>query len=95
MTLKYTDIERLAMLSRLAVNETDYSAVCARLESVLALVDQLQAADTAGVQPMAHPLNASQSLRADRITEFNQQQAFEILSDNTHEGLYLVPKVID
>ena len=62
---------------------------------MLNLVDQLQAADTEGVAPMAHPLDATQRLRADEVTEPNQRESFQAIAPASEAGLYLVPKVID
>ena len=66
-----------------------------RLSSVLALVDQLQAADTAGVSAMSHPMQAVQRLREDEVTELNQREALQTVAPDTENGLFLVPKVIE
>jgi aspartyl-tRNA(Asn)/glutamyl-tRNA(Gln) amidotransferase subunit C len=58
-------------------------------------VEQLDAADTAGVTPMAHPQDASQRLRPDEVTEQNQRERFQTLAPQAEAGLYLVPKVIE
>jgi aspartyl/glutamyl-tRNA(Asn/Gln) amidotransferase C subunit len=63
--------------------------------NILTLVEQLQAVDTAGVEPMANPLGAVQRLRADNVTEANQREAFQTLAPAVENGLYLVPKVIE
>ncbi|HAS75845.1 MAG TPA: Asp-tRNA(Asn)/Glu-tRNA(Gln) amidotransferase GatCAB subunit C, partial [Marinobacter adhaerens] len=65
------------------------------LGNILDLVDQLAAADTDSVEPMAHPLNAVQRLRADEVTETNQREAFQAIAPATENGLYLVPRVIE
>jgi aspartyl-tRNA(Asn)/glutamyl-tRNA(Gln) amidotransferase subunit C len=62
---------------------------------VLQLVDQLQAVNTEGVAPMAHPLDEAQVLRADAVTEPNRREAFLALAPLAEDGLYLVPKVIE
>ncbi len=69
--------------------------VAKSITDVLALVDQLQAADTEGVAPMAHPLDATQRLRADQVSEDNRREAFQELAPAAEQGLYLVPKVIE
>ena len=66
-----------------------------RLGSVLELVDQLQAADTSGVDPMSHPLQATQRLRQDEVSELNQREALQTTAPDTEDGLFLVPKVIE
>ena len=65
------------------------------IAEILEMVDQLQAADTANVEPMANPLDAVQRLRADAVTEGNRREAFQAIAPAVENGLYLVPKVIE
>ncbi|MDO6421437.1 Asp-tRNA(Asn)/Glu-tRNA(Gln) amidotransferase subunit GatC [Saccharophagus degradans] len=90
-----SDIEKLAKLARLEINDETLGEVANSITEVLALVDQLQAADTKGVAPMAHPLDAVQILRADEVTEPNVREEFQAIAPATENGLYLVPKVIE
>ncbi|WP_341936393.1 Asp-tRNA(Asn)/Glu-tRNA(Gln) amidotransferase subunit GatC [Marinimicrobium sp. C2-29] len=95
MAIAPSDIAKLAHLARIAVPESEVDQVTQRISDVLDLVDQLQAADTEGVQPMAHPLDATQRLRADQVTETNQRDEFQAIAPATEDGLYLVPRVIE
>jgi aspartyl-tRNA(Asn)/glutamyl-tRNA(Gln) amidotransferase subunit C len=61
----------------------------------LDLVDQLQAIDTDGVAPMSHPMQSTQRLREDEVTELNQREALQAVAPDIEEGLFLVPKVIE
>jgi aspartyl-tRNA(Asn)/glutamyl-tRNA(Gln) amidotransferase subunit C len=90
-----SDIEKLAHLARLNVEGSQLDEVAHSLSNILAMVDQLKAVDTTGVEPMAHPLSVAQRLRADNITESNQREAFLAIAPHTEGGLYLVPKVIE
>jgi aspartyl-tRNA(Asn)/glutamyl-tRNA(Gln) amidotransferase subunit C len=85
----------LQNLARIAISDEDADQVATRISTVLALVDQLQAVNTDGVQPMAHPLDAVQRLRADVVTEPNQRELFQSIAPATENGLYLVPQVIE
>ncbi len=95
MAVDRSDIEKLAELARIEITDATIEEVTSSLGDVLALVDQLQAADTDGIAPMAHPLDAVQRLRADTVTETDQRQDFQAIAPATEDGLYLVPKVID
>lgn len=95
MAIAPSDIAKLAHLARIAVPDSEVDQVTQRISDVLDLVDQLQAADTEGVQPMAHPLDATQRLRADQVTEPNQRDEFQTIAPATEDGLYLVPRVIE
>lgn len=90
-----SDIAKLAELARIDIADSTVDEVAKSITDVLALVDQLQAADTDGIAPMAHPLDATQRLRADVVTESNQREDFQALAPAAEQGLYLVPKVID
>jgi len=95
VTISREDIEKVAVLARIRVDGEQVSALEKDLGNILDLVDQLGAADTDSVEPMAHPLNAVQRLRADEVTETNQREAFQAIAPATENGLYLVPRVIE
>jgi aspartyl-tRNA(Asn)/glutamyl-tRNA(Gln) amidotransferase subunit C len=95
VTISRKDIEKVAVLARIRVDDEQVSALEKDLGNILDLVDQLAAADTDSVEPMAHPLNAVQRLRADEVTETNQREAFQAIAPSTENGLYLVPRVIE
>lgn len=90
-----SEITRLAELARIEITEATVDEAANSITEVLKLVDQLQAADTEGVAPMAHPMDAIQKLRSDNVTESNHRDAFQAIAPETEAGLYLVPKVID
>lgn len=95
MTVKQDEIEKIAELARVRIAPEEAAEVTARIANILTLVDQLQAVDTDGVEPMANPLDAVQRLRADTVTEINQRDAFQAIAPAVENGLYLVPKVIE
>ncbi|MGB1403502.1 MAG: Asp-tRNA(Asn)/Glu-tRNA(Gln) amidotransferase subunit GatC [Porticoccaceae bacterium] len=95
MSIERQEIEKLATLARIAIDDSTISEVSERLSSVLSLVDQLQAADTNGVPAMSHPMQAIQRLRKDEVTELNQREALQTVAPDTENGLFLVPKVIE
>ena len=95
MTISRKDIEKVAVLARIRVDDEQISALEKDLGNILDLVDQLGAADTDSVQPMAHPLDAVQRLRADEVTETDQRERFQAIAPATENGLYLVPRVIE
>ncbi len=95
MSIERHEIEKLATLARIAIDDSTINEVSRRLGSVLELVDQLQAADTEGVEAMSHPVQAIQRLREDEVTEINQRDALQATSPDIEDGLFLVPKVIE
>ena len=95
MTISREDIEKVAVLARIRLEEGQIPALEKDLGNILELVNQLSAADTDSVEPMAHPLNAVQRLRPDVVTETDQREAFQAIAPATENGLYLVPRVIE
>jgi len=95
MALNRTDVEKIAHLARLAVSEEEAEVLRGELSGILDLVEQLSAANTQGVVPMAHPLDMHQRLRADEVTEGNRRDDYQAVAPETQDGLYLVPKVIE
>ncbi len=95
MSLDRSDVEKIAHLARLQIAEQDIPQYTENLTNILQLVDQLQAVDTNGVEPMAHPLDAVQRLRADDVTEPDQRETLQQHAPAVEEGLFLVPRVIE
>ena len=95
MAIEQDEIEKIAELARIRITDDQIGEVTQRITESLGMVDQLQAADTAGIEPMANPLDAIQRLRADEVTETNRRDAFQAIAPAVENGLYLVPKVIE
>ena len=99
MSLSPDQLQRIALLARIAVRPEEVSGVIDRLNRVLGLVDQLQAVDTQGIEPMSHALDGQlavqQRLRVDAVTEPDLREEIQGLAQAVEQGLYLVPKVIE
>ncbi len=95
MHLSNTDVQKIARLARLAMSETEIESARAQLSGIFDLIAEMQAVDTAGIEPMSHAQDVSQRLRDDKVTETNQREAFQAIAPQTEAGLYLVPQVIE
>ncbi|RUR42533.1 Asp-tRNA(Asn)/Glu-tRNA(Gln) amidotransferase subunit GatC [Vreelandella populi] len=95
MALEESHVRRAAHLARLAVSDDQATGFVDDLSRILDMVDQLQSIDTEGVSPLAHPLDATQRLRADEVTETNQRDTFQRCAPAVENGLYLVPRVVE
>lgn len=95
MPLSQQDILHIARLARLRIDESEAAAVQSQLNNIFGLIEQMQAVDTGGVEPMSHALDVSQRLRADAVSESNLRDKFQAIAPATENGLYLVPKVIE
>ena len=95
MAIDRDEIARIAHLARLEVGEEAVVETAAELSNILDFVSRMETVDTTGVTPMAHPLDAVQRLREDRVTEPDRRDAFQAGAPAVEDGLYLVPKVIE
>jgi aspartyl-tRNA(Asn)/glutamyl-tRNA(Gln) amidotransferase subunit C len=96
MSLALSDVKRIANLSRLELTEAQAGATLDKLNGIFALVEQMKAIDTSGVEPLSHPIAAlALRLREDAVTESNRREDYQQPAPATQDGLYLVPKVIE
>ena len=96
MSLTPNQIQTIAGLARLALRPDEIPVYAESLGRILDMVGQLEQADTARVEPMAHPLTGQvQRLREDVITSGNERDLYQRNAPQVDAGLYLVPKVIE
>ena len=95
MALDKSEVEKIAQLARLHISEADADEVASRITDILALIDQMQSVNTETDEPMAHPLDVTQRLRVDTVTEKDRRDELQTLAPAAQDGLYLVPKVIE
>jgi len=95
MSLSPEQVQQVAHLARLELNPEKTAVYAQQLTNILAMVDQLTAADTTGVAPMAHPLELTQRLRPDVVSEPNRRDSYQAYAPAVDNGLFLVPKVIE
>ena len=95
MSIKDQDLEQIAYLARINIDKSKFSALKKELESILELVEKMNSADTEAVSAMSHPLDISQPLRKDKVTEENDRQNLQKNAPSVKAGFFLVPKVID
>jgi len=95
MSLSIEQVRRIAALARLELADGDAEATRDKLNGIFGLIEQMQAVDTRGVEPMSHPQDVAQRLRDDVATEPNRREEFLRVAPQTEAGLYLVPKVIE
>lgn len=99
MALTPQDVERIAHLARLELSAVERDALHQQLNGFFSIVDQMQAVDTRGVEPLFTPLSAiaevSLRLRDDVVSESNQREQHQRSAPAVQDGLFLVPRVIE
>lgn len=95
MSVNKDEIKYLSLLSRMDIDKNEIKDIEEKLTKIIDFVDQLQTISTDNIAPMAHPLNQSQRLRIDEVTETNDRENIQKNAQQIEKGMYLVPKVID
>lgn len=100
MSLQLSDVKRLAILAQLELDDAQAAATLDKLNDIFALVEQMKAVDTTGVEPLSHPIALFQPqlalrMRADEVTEPDRRDDYQRNAPAVEDGLYLVPKVIE
>jgi len=95
MSLTLEQVQRIAHLARIEVSESEALATQGHLNGIFQLIEQMQAVDTTGIEPMAHAQDLSQRLREDAVSESDRRAAYQAVAPEVEAGLYLVPKVIE
>ena len=99
MSLTLTDVKRIAHLARLELPDARGRTDARAAERIFGLVEKMQAVDTTGIEPLAHPIEqieeVAMRLRDDAVTEPNNREEYQRPAPAVADGLYLVPKVIE
>ena len=95
MSLSSQDIERIAHLARIRITPADVLDVQGKLDGIFKLIDEMQAVNTQGIEPMSHGLDMVLRLRDDVVTETNHREKYQKNAPQAAEGYFLVPKVIE
>lgn len=93
--MQSSDVARIANLAQLAADPEELDRYAGELTAILALVERMNALDTTAVEPLAHPLELTQRLRPDQVSEPDRRADFQRIAPMTEDGFYLVPRVID
>ncbi|MEE4278486.1 MAG: Asp-tRNA(Asn)/Glu-tRNA(Gln) amidotransferase subunit GatC [Halieaceae bacterium] len=95
MAISGDTIREVAQLARLRVDDDELADLTGRFAAILELFEDLAGVDVDGIEPLANPLDATQTLRRDEVTEGNQREALQAVAPLVEDGLYLVPRVVE
>ncbi len=95
MSLTLEQVQRIAHLARIETSDAEALTTQGHLNGIFRLIEDMQAVDTRGIEPMAHAQDLSQRLRDDVVSEPDRRAAYQAVAPETEAGLYLVPKVIE
>jgi aspartyl-tRNA(Asn)/glutamyl-tRNA(Gln) amidotransferase subunit C len=95
MSLELSDVKRIAHLARIEIDDAGAETALQQLSGILGLIEEMQAINTDGIEPMSHSQDVMQRLREDVVNETDQRALFQSIAPAVENGLYLVPKVIE
>ncbi len=93
MALLPEEVKRIANLARLPLSEEEIIPFTEKLSTILGMVEHMESADIAQVEPLSHPLDLHQRFRDDVVTVLDEREAFQRIAPAVLAGLYLVPIV--
>lgn len=95
MSITQKELSQIAYLARLKFDEDALAESTIQMNNILSFVEQLSEVETDDIMPMAHPLEMTQRLRIDEITQVDEHKLFQSIAPQTQQQLYLVPTVIE
>ncbi len=95
MSLTSSDVKRIAHLARIEIGASEAEQTLIQLNQIFELIEKLQSVDTAGIEPMSHPLGGGQRLREDVVGEQPARESVMRNAPASQDGLFLVPRVIE
>ncbi|MEM1188773.1 MAG: Asp-tRNA(Asn)/Glu-tRNA(Gln) amidotransferase subunit GatC [Pseudomonadota bacterium] len=95
MDISSDTIRDMAQLARLRVDDSELPDITRRFGAILDMFEDLSAVDVSGVEPLTNPLDATQPLRLDEVTETDQRDTLQSSAPLLEDGLYLVPRVVE
>ena len=95
MSLNKEQVKEIAQLAKLSINDSEIEQSTIELNNILSLMAELGEIETDQVEPMAHPLEMSQRLREDVVSETDLSEEFQAIAPKTGKQHFLVPTVIE
>ena len=95
MSLNKEQVKEIAQLAKLSISDSEIEQSTIELNNILSLMAELGEIETDQVEPMAHPLEMSQRLREDVVSEADLSEEFQAIAPKTGKQHFLVPTVIE
>jgi aspartyl-tRNA(Asn)/glutamyl-tRNA(Gln) amidotransferase subunit C len=95
MSVDADTVRRIAHLARIAVEEGEVAHLQGELNAILAWVEQLQAVDVAGIEPMTSVTPMKMKMRADEVTDGGKPEDIVKNAPQSDDNFFLVPKVVE
>ena len=94
MAITEADVRHVAMLARLALTDEQVTTLVAELSTILTHIDELKNLDLEGVQPTAHPLAMTNSVRADVVRPGLSREDALLNAPDTDGTAFVIPAIV-
>jgi aspartyl-tRNA(Asn)/glutamyl-tRNA(Gln) amidotransferase subunit C len=95
MSVDQATVRRIARLARIAVEDGEIEHLSGEINAILSFVEELNAVDVEGVEPMTSVIPMKLPMREDVVTDGDIQAKVLINAPQTEDGFFLVPKVVE
>ncbi len=95
MSIDSGTVARIANLARIEVTEGQQEKLAAELSGILDWIDQLNEVNTEGVEPMRSVMEIENEWRVDTINDGNRTDQIVQNAPKTHDGYFVVPRVVE
>ena len=95
MKITIKDVEHVARLARLELNEAEKEQMRSQLDSILSYIDKLNALDTSTVEPTSHSLPMVNVFREDEIRLSLPQEEALANAPDRHDLFFRVPRILE
>ncbi len=95
MSIDLAVVERIARLARLAVDKKELAPLAGELNAILAWIEQLNAVDVSGIEPMTSGAALTLPMRDDAVTEGGAAEQILANAPQRAQGFFAVPKVVE
>jgi len=94
MAITEADVRHVAMLARLALTDEQVTTLVAELSTILTHIDELKNLDLEGVQPTAHPLAMTNSMRPDIVRPGLSREDALLNAPDTDGTAFVIPTIV-
>jgi aspartyl-tRNA(Asn)/glutamyl-tRNA(Gln) amidotransferase subunit C len=95
MTIDNATVTKIANLARIRVLDEEKAKYAAQIGGIMQWIEQLNAVNTDGVEPLASVNDIALPLREDAITDGNKQADILANAPESTSGFFAVPKIVE
>lgn len=88
-------IEYVGVLAKLELSDEEREQAKRDMGRMLDYIDQMNALDTKGIEPMSHAFPVENVLREDMVTNGDMRDALLANAPEEKDGMFVVPRTFD